>query len=85
MHRLKEENINEGEMTGVTKICPNSLFNSGLLNAYWSLESILSPHIQGEHTLNWSYRSSKLLTLSSCLQPVRLAGGNRTTGSEETQ
>lgn len=39
-------------MIGIMKLCANSLFNSGLLNAYPSLESILSSHIQGEHSLD---------------------------------
>ena len=33
------------------KICLNSPFSSGLLDAYPSLESILSSHIQGQHIL----------------------------------
>lgn len=52
MHTLIGNSIKEGKAVDIMKICPNRLFNSGLLNAYPSLESILSSHIQGEHTLD---------------------------------
>lgn len=60
-------------MIGSMKICANHLFNSRLLNAYPSLESILSSHIQGEHTLDWGDMGGKHSPQPECMPPPHQA------------
>lgn len=63
-----ENGIKEEKIIGITSMCPINLCNRGLLNVYPLLESILSSHIQGEHTLDWGRMGVKPhCNLNACL------------------